>query len=82
VIVETIFCTFERSEGQLTLRHGHDCRVGDNVILVNSAAAAGHVEIGDRALISGLVGIHQFTRIGKLAMISGGGKGCAWGCIE
>lgn len=52
---------------------GHDCRVGDNVVMVNCAAAAGHVEIGDRALISGLAGIHQFTRIGKLAMISGGG---------
>lgn len=52
---------------------GHDCRVGDNVIMVNSAAAAGHVEIGDRALISGLAGIHQFTRIGRFAMISGGG---------
>ncbi|OGS02423.1 MAG: acyl-[acyl-carrier-protein]--UDP-N-acetylglucosamine O-acyltransferase [Elusimicrobia bacterium RIFCSPLOWO2_02_FULL_61_11] len=52
---------------------GHDCRVGDNVIMVNSSAAAGHVHIGDRATISGLVGIHQFTRIGKFAMISGGG---------
>jgi len=51
---------------------GHDCRVGDNVIMVNSAAAAGHTHIGDRALISGLVGIHQFTRIGKFAMLSGG----------
>jgi UDP-N-acetylglucosamine acyltransferase len=52
---------------------GHDCRLGDNVIMVNSSAAAGHVQIGDRATISGLVGIHQFTRIGKFAMISGGG---------
>lgn len=52
---------------------GHDCRVGNNIIMVNCAAAAGHVEIGDRVLISGLAGIHQFTRIGKFAMISGGG---------
>ena len=52
---------------------GHDCRVGNNVIMVNSSAAAGHVQIGDRATISGLVGIHQFTRIGQFAMISGGG---------
>ena len=52
---------------------GHDCRVGDNVILVNSSAPAGHVQIGDRATISGLAGIHQFTRIGKFAMVSGGG---------
>ncbi|OIN99169.1 MAG: acyl-[acyl-carrier-protein]--UDP-N-acetylglucosamine O-acyltransferase [Elusimicrobia bacterium CG_4_10_14_0_2_um_filter_56_8] len=52
---------------------GHDCRLGDNIIMVNSAAAAGHVHIGDRALISGLAGIHQFTRIGRFAMVSGGG---------
>lgn len=52
---------------------GHDCRVGNNVVMVNCAAAAGHTEIGDRVLISGLAGIHQFTRIGKFAMISGGG---------
>ncbi len=52
---------------------GHDCKVGDNVIMVNCASAAGHVEIGDKAIISGLAGIHQFTRIGKFAMISGGG---------
>lgn len=52
---------------------GHDCRVGDNVVMVNCASVAGHVEIGDRALISGLAGIHQFTRIGKFAMVSGGG---------
>ncbi|OGR77138.1 MAG: acyl-[acyl-carrier-protein]--UDP-N-acetylglucosamine O-acyltransferase [Elusimicrobia bacterium GWC2_64_44] len=52
---------------------GHDCRVGNNVVMVNCAAAAGHVEIGDRAIISGLAGIHQFTRIGKFSMISGGG---------
>ncbi len=52
---------------------GHDCRVGSNVVMVNCASAAGHVEIGDRALISGLAGIHQFTRIGRFAMISGGG---------
>ena len=52
---------------------GHDCRVGNNVVMVNCASAAGHVEIGDRALISGLAGIHQFTRIGRFAMISGGG---------
>ena len=52
---------------------GHDCRAGSNIVMVNSSAAAGHVQIGDRALISGLAGIHQFTRIGKFAMLSGGG---------
>lgn len=51
---------------------GHDCRLGDNIVMVNSAAAAGHTHIDNNALISGLVGIHQFTRIGKFAMLSGG----------
>ncbi|MEF3280647.1 MAG: acyl-ACP--UDP-N-acetylglucosamine O-acyltransferase [Elusimicrobiota bacterium] len=51
---------------------GHDCVVGNNVIMVNCASAAGHVEIGDNAIISGLCGIHQFTRIGSFVMLSGG----------
>jgi len=51
---------------------GHDCRVGSNVIMVNSAVAAGHVLIEDKAIISGLAAIHQFTRVGSLAMLSGG----------
>jgi len=51
----------------------HDGRIGNNVILVNCSSPAGHVHIDDRATISGLCGIHQFVRIGKLAMVSGGG---------
>ncbi|MDR1417864.1 MAG: acyl-ACP--UDP-N-acetylglucosamine O-acyltransferase [Endomicrobium sp.] len=46
----------------------HDCRIGDNVIMANCSAAGGHVEIGDNAFISGLVGIHQFTKIGRDTM--------------
>ncbi len=52
---------------------GHDCVVGNKVIMVNSAALAGHTTVEDNVILSGLVGVHQFTRIGKLAMISGGG---------
>jgi len=51
---------------------GHDCRIGSNIIMVNSAVAAGHVTIEDKAIISGLAAIHQFTRVGSLAMLSGG----------
>ncbi|MFA6435222.1 MAG: acyl-ACP--UDP-N-acetylglucosamine O-acyltransferase [Elusimicrobiales bacterium] len=51
---------------------GHDCHIGSNIIMVNSAVAAGHVTIEDKAIISGLVAIHQFTRVGSLAMLSGG----------
>ncbi|MDR2396073.1 MAG: acyl-ACP--UDP-N-acetylglucosamine O-acyltransferase [Endomicrobium sp.] len=46
----------------------HDCRIGDYVIMANCSAAGGHVEIGDNAFISGLVGIHQFVKIGKDTM--------------
>lgn len=50
----------------------HDCRVGNNVILVNSVALAGHVEVGDYTVVGGLAAIHQFTRIGAMVMIGGG----------
>ncbi len=49
----------------------HDCRIGDHVILANSAALAGHITIEDRAVIGGLVGIHQFVRVGRLAIVGG-----------
>jgi UDP-N-acetylglucosamine acyltransferase len=51
---------------------GHDCRVGSRNIFANSATVAGHVEIGDSILVGGLVGIHQFVRIGNFAMIAAG----------
>ena len=49
----------------------HDCVLGNNIILVNSAGLAGHVEVADNVLFSGLTAAHQFTRVGRLAMISG-----------
>lgn len=48
---------------------GHDCRVGDRVVVANNVAIAGHVEIGDDVVIGGLSGIHQFCKIGRGAMI-------------
>jgi UDP-N-acetylglucosamine acyltransferase len=50
----------------------HDCIIGSEVIMANSVAVAGHVEIGEGAIIGGLVGLHQFVRVGKLAMIGAG----------
>ena len=47
----------------------HDARIGDRVIVVNSAAVAGHCIIEDDVIIGGLSGIHQFVRIGKGAII-------------
>lgn len=48
---------------------GHDCRLGNRVIIANSAGLAGHVEIHDQAIIGGLSGIHQFCVVGKMAFI-------------
>ncbi len=50
----------------------HDCFVGDNVILGNATQLAGEVEIFDWAILSGLVAVHQFCRIGEHVMVSGG----------
>ncbi|MGI1661804.1 acyl-ACP--UDP-N-acetylglucosamine O-acyltransferase [Palleronia sp. KMU-117] len=48
---------------------GHDAQVGDRVIVANQSAIAGHCVIGDDVIIGGLVGIHQFVRIGRGAFI-------------
>lgn len=50
----------------------HDCRVGNDVIFANAATLAGHCAIGDNVFISGLVAVHQFSRIGAGAMVAGG----------
>jgi len=50
----------------------HNCKIGNKVILCNNALLAGYVEVGDRAFISAACLIHQFVRIGTLAMIGGG----------
>lgn len=47
----------------------HDAQVGDRVIVVNSAAVAGHCVLEDDVIIGGLSGIHQWVRIGKGAII-------------
>ncbi|HLF84727.1 MAG TPA: acyl-ACP--UDP-N-acetylglucosamine O-acyltransferase [Blastocatellia bacterium] len=52
----------------------HNCRLGDGVIIANNVALAGHVDIQDQAFISGGVVVHQFCRIGRLAMIGGNSK--------
>jgi len=51
---------------------GHNCRIGDNVIIANGALLGGHVVVGDRAFISGNCLIHQFVQIGTLALMQGG----------
>lgn len=56
----------------MTCSHvAHNCCLGDDVTLVSGALLGGYVQIGNRAVVSGNVGIHQFVRIGELAMIGG-----------
>ena len=49
----------------------HDCRIGNSTIIAGGALLAGWVEVGDRALVSGNCVVHQYTRIGRLAMMRG-----------
>jgi UDP-N-acetylglucosamine acyltransferase len=49
----------------------HNCRLGSNIVVCSCALIAGYVEIEDQAFISGGVVVHQFSRIGRLAMIGG-----------
>src|SRR5580658_7791073 len=49
----------------------HNCTVGNNTVIASCALVAGHVEVEDQAFISGGVVIHQYSKIGRLAMIGG-----------
>ncbi len=49
----------------------HDCRLGNHVILTNNVMLAGHTTIADRAFLSGAAALHQFVRVGALAMVGG-----------
>jgi len=49
----------------------HNCKLGNNIVMVNAAALAGHIHIEDHAIIGGLTGIHQFCRLGAHCMIGG-----------
>jgi UDP-N-acetylglucosamine acyltransferase len=47
----------------------HDCQLGNHIIMSNGASLAGHVEIGDRAIVGAFCGIHQFCRIGAYSFL-------------
>lgn len=51
---------------------GHDCQVGNNVLMANAATLAGHVEVGDYAAVGALSPVHQFVHVGPHAYIGGG----------
>lgn len=76
------FCTFNRGTAQdravtsigndnwiMAYVHlAHDCRIGDHTVFANNAQLAGHVEVGDWAILGGFTVVHQFVRIGAHAM--------------
>ncbi len=49
----------------------HDCHLADNVVLANNVMLGGHVQMGQRAYLGGGVAVHQFCRVGQLAMVGG-----------
>jgi UDP-N-acetylglucosamine acyltransferase len=49
----------------------HDCRIEDSVIMANNATLGGHVHVESHAILGGLVGVHQFVRVGRYAMVGG-----------
>jgi UDP-N-acetylglucosamine acyltransferase len=51
---------------------GHDCRIGDHVILTNGAQLAGHIIVEDYAGISSFCLLHQFSRVGRHSYIGAG----------
>ena len=81
------FCTVNRSTASdgktrvgsrgnfLAYSHiGHDCVVGDAVVFSNNGTLAGHVQVGDHAVMGGLTAVHQFCRIGRFAITGGCSK--------
>lgn len=50
----------------------HNCRIGDDVILVNGVLLGGHVHVHDRAIVSGNTVVHHYSTIGRLSFVSGG----------
>jgi len=53
---------------------GHNCHLGSSIMMANMVGISGHVIIEDKVVFGGMVGVHQFVRIGKLAMIGGYSK--------
>ncbi len=64
----------EIGDGNYIMTSGHiahNCKIGNNTVIASCSLVAGYVEIEDQAFVSGNVGIHQFSKIGRLVMIAG-----------
>lgn len=79
------YCTLNRGtklgmvtrigDGSLLMAYvhvAHDCIIGNNCIVANSVGLAGHIQVGDYAVLGGLSAVHQFVKIGEHAMVGGG----------
>lgn len=55
----------------MSVHVGHDCILGNHIIMANNASLGGHCLVGDNVVIGALAGVHQFCRIGRGAMIGG-----------
>jgi UDP-N-acetylglucosamine acyltransferase len=67
----------EIGDGNYIMTSGHiahNCKIGDNTVIASCALVAGHVLVEDQAFISGGVVVHQYSRIGRLAMIGGNSR--------
>ncbi|MBC8143871.1 MAG: acyl-ACP--UDP-N-acetylglucosamine O-acyltransferase [Armatimonadetes bacterium] len=53
---------------------GHNCAISSRTMISSYAALSGHVIVEDNVVIGGMVGVHQFVRVGKLAMLGGYSK--------
>ncbi|MFB3828062.1 MAG: acyl-ACP--UDP-N-acetylglucosamine O-acyltransferase [Bryobacteraceae bacterium] len=64
----------EIGDGNYIMTSGHiahNCRIGNHTVICSCALIAGYVDIEDQAFVSGSLAVHQFSRIGRLAMIGG-----------
>ena len=52
----------------------HDCKIGDGCVIANSGTLAGYVTLEDKVVLGGLAAIHQFVRVGQVAIIGGCSK--------
>ncbi len=53
---------------------GHNCTIGSGIMMANMVGLAGHIEVEDKVIFGGFVGVHQFVRVGKMAMVGGYSK--------
>jgi UDP-N-acetylglucosamine acyltransferase len=64
----------EIGDGNYIMTSGHiahNCKIGNQCVIASCALVAGYVDVEDQAFISGGVGVHQYSKIGRLAMVAG-----------